>query len=179
MCKTCAIRRLREEERCNAYYTHRRNSDSKRSSMITIMLKRVASCRRREQINAKVQEGEQHSITMKSLIRLIRTCHKLDAYLPALPHIHDSISKESNTYLIIAETYLRKTGYLQWKAEDNILLLELIACNMRNEDDTNGMDAAIRWWNIILEEFEYEQETVNNVIDAEFSPMLMCVNAHT
>ena len=146
--------------------------------MIKIMLRRDASFIRREQINAKVREGEQASITMKKLMRLIRTCHKLDVYLPPVPRIHDTISKKSNTYLIVAETYLRKTGYLQWTPEDNILLLELIACNMRDEDDTNGMDAAIRWWNIILEEFDYEQETVNNVIEAEFSPMMMCIYGH-
>ena len=62
---------------------------------------------------------------------------------------------------------------MQWLPEDNVLLLEIMACNMVDEEDSTCMDAATRWWDIVLQEFEYEQETSDNVLNVPFSPVLM------
>lgn len=170
MCQTCAIKRFKREPRGRLYDEHRRNSDERVPSMLSVIVRQHNDAMRRRRVCE--QSGERLS-GMVYLANWFRECHELCTYLPRLPRVHESISAERNCYLIIAETYLRKSGCLQWLPEDNVLLLEVMACNMSSEEDSAGMDAVIVWWNVVLEELA--KQRVAKCDKFAFAPVRMCV----
>lgn len=170
MCQTCAIKRFKREPRGRLYDEHRRNSDERVPSMLSVIVRQHNDAMKRRRVCK--QSGER-LFGMVYLANWFRECHELCTYLPRLPRVHESISAERNCYLIIAETYLRKSGCLQWLPEDNVLLLEVMACNMSSEEDSAGMDAVIVWWNVVLEELG--KQRVAKCDKFAFAPVRMCI----